>query len=601
MGGEFLTVDIVEEGAEGSGGYAKEMSKAFIDAEMALFRDQCKEVDIIISTALIPGKPAPKLILDDMVQMLKPGSVTVDLAAEMGGNIATTVKNQRVVTPNGVICLGYTDFPSRLPTQASNLYANNQSKFLLSMTPEKQKGRFYINENDDVVRSFMVQREGTLTWPAPPPKTPQAAAPPSSKAKHKVLSAQEMQEEQDRLNPRQAFMRRSLYLTAGYGSLLGLGFASNTPAFSTMVNTLALSTIAGYYTVWGVAPALHSPLMSVTNAISGITAIGGMYLMGGGLFPQTTVQALGAGALLISAVNIGGGFLVTKRMLDLFKRPTDPPEYNSLYLLPASALLGGYAAGKGMGYEGVQDMTYLAASIACIGGVAGLSTQKTARLGNVLGMTGVSAGLAATVGLLSPSPEVLAQMALCGGLGGGAGLLIGSRVGPSELPQTVAAFHSLVGLAAVTTSIGSYMHDPSHAIAALAGTAIGAITFTGSLVAFGKLQGSISSAALNLPGKNLINLAGLAGNIAALGVVATTKDPNMGLAALGASSALAGGLGLHLVYSIGGADAPVAVTLLNSYSGWALCAEGFMLNNSMMTTVGALIGSSGAILSLIVS
>jgi H+-translocating NAD(P) transhydrogenase len=355
--------------------------------------------------------------------------------------------------------------------------------------------------------------------------------------------------------------------------------------------------------VWGVTPALHSPLMSVTNAISGLTAVGGMVLAGGGLLPSTTAQALAGTAVAASAVNIGGGFTITQRMLDMFKRPTDPPEYNHLYAIPAGAALATYAAGHLAGYPEMQSTAYLAAAGLCIGSIACLAQQKTARLGNTLGLMGVGTGLAATLGGITADPGTTVQILGALGLGGTIGGTIAKRMAITDLPQMVAAFHSLVGLAAVTSAVSAYMAggemDGVHMTSTYLATFIGAVTLTGSAVAFGKLHGLLPSKPLNLPGKNLINIGLFGGNIAAGAAFFATGDPATGIAALAATTALAGGMGAHMTASIGGADMPVVITLLNSYSGYALAAEGFMLQNDLLTTVGALIGSSGAILSYI--
>ncbi|KAI3433374.1 hypothetical protein D9Q98_003191 [Chlorella vulgaris] len=601
LGAEFLTVEL-EESGEGQGGYAKEMSKEFIDAEMALFREQAREVDIIITTALIPGKRAPQLILRDMVDSMKPGSVTVDLAAEMGGNVETTVPGQ-VVKHGSVTCIGYTDMPSRLPTQASTLFSNNISKFLLSMGPfTGHKASFLVDHKDDAVRGALVLEGGQMRWPAPPLAAP--AAPPARKqedSKKKVLTPEEIYADT---------LKSALTTTVGLSCIVGLGAVSPGPAFSSMMTKFGLASICGYQTVWGVTPALHSPLMSVTNAISGLTAVGGMVLAGGGLLPHTTAQTLAAGAMLASAVNIGGGFTITQRMLDMFKRPDDPPQYNKLYAIPGAAMLAAYAAGHYTGHPEMESLTYLGSGGLCIAAIACLSNQKTARLGNTLGLLGVGTGMGATLGAVSGTsgdPAVLAQIVGALGIGGAAGATLAKRMAITDLPQMVAGFHSLVGLAAVCASVSSYIAaDPSHLdgvhmSATFLGTLIGAITLTGSAVAFGKLHGVLKSAPLNLPGKNLINLSLAAGNAAAgvafIGSGAT--DPATGIAALTATTGLAGLLGAHMTASIGGADMPVVITLLNSYSGYALCAEGFMLQNDLLTTVGALIGSSGAILSYI--
>lgn len=597
LGAEFLEVDIKEEGST-AGGYSKEMSKAFIEAEMALFARQAKDVDVIITTALIPGRPAPKLILKEHVNSMKPGSVIVDLAAETGGNVETT-KPGEVYVYNDVTHVGLTDLASRLPTQSSTLYANNISKFLLSIVGSKD--HFYINLEDDVVRGSIILDKGKLVWP---PEKPVVVSPPPPPAKKVAEQAADVP-----INYFNRTLKDSLVYTGGLGSLLALGTVSPNPAFSTMTSTFALAGIVGYHTVWGVTPALHSPLMSVTNAISGITAVGGLLLMNGGYYPTNTVEGLAAVAAFISFINVYGGFLVTKRMLDMFKRPTDPPEYNYLYGIPAAVFLAGYGYGVHQGYPEIHQMASLASSLCCVGALAGLSSQTTSRLGNNLGMIGVSGGIVATLGLLAPSYEVLAQMAGCMALGGAIGTTIAKKIEITDLPQLVAAFHSLVGLAAVLTCVATFIHDfPSFATdpaanvvksALFLGTVIGGVTFSGSLVAYGKLQGLLNSSPLLLPGRHALNSSLLAGNIGAMAYFFMDPTLNSGLTMLGAASALSATMGVTLTAAIGGADMPVVITVLNSYSGWALCAEGFMLNNNLMTIVGAMIGSSGAILSYI--
>ncbi|KAG7223933.1 hypothetical protein INR49_015189, partial [Caranx melampygus] len=528
LGAEPLEVDIKESG-EGQGGYAKEMSKEFIEAEMKLFAKQCQDVDIVISTALIPGKRAPILITKPMIESMKDGSVVVDLAAEAGGNIETTVPGELSVYKNG-----------------KNLF------------------------------------------PAPQPNNVPVAAPPKPK------SVQELEAEKAaQVSPFRATLTTASVYTGGIGTLLGLGLSAPNAAFTQMVTTFGLAGIVGYHTVWGVTPALHSPLMSVTNAISGLTAVGGLSLMGGGYTPTTTAETLAVLAAFISSVNIAGGFLVTQKMLDMFKRPTDPPEYNYLYLLPG--------------------MMYLGSGLCCVGALAGLSNQKTARLGNALGMMGVAGGIAATLGALKPSPELLAQMSAAMAVGGTAGKSSTKERSEdrliTDLPQLVAAFHSLVGLAAVLTCVAEYMIEYPHfatdpaanltKIVAYLGTYIGGITFSGSLVAYGKLQGLLNSAPLMLPARHALNASLMAACVG--GMVPYMLDPSYttGITCLGSVSALSAVMGVTLTAAIGGADMPVVITVLNSYSGWALCAEGFLLNNNLLTIVGALIGSSGAILSYI--
>merc|ERR1712117_588435 len=598
MGAEFLEVDIKEDGST-EGGYAKEMSKEFIEAEMQLFHDQCKDVDIVITTALIPGKQAPILIKKYMVDSMKPGSVVVDLAAEAGGNIETITPGECTVY-NNVTHIGYTDLPSRLPTQASTLYSNNLSKLLLSM--QGTKDHYFLDMADDVVRGSIVLDKGVTTWPPNPPISVAAAAPPKKGAAMEVKTAAEP-------NPFQDGLKQALTYTAGLGTISALGMGSPNGAFTNMSTTFSLGCIVGYHTVWSVVPALHSPLMSVTNAISGITAVGGLLLMGGGYYPTNVVEGLAASAALISFINIFGGFIVTQRMLDMFKRPTDPPEYNYMMGIPAATFLAAYGYAVSQGYPEVHQMAYLTSGLCCIGALGGLSAQPTARLGNALGIIGVTSGIAATLGLLQPSHDVLAQMMGTAGAGALIGATIAKKIGITDLPQLVAAFHSLVGMAAVLTCVATYIdHFPGFATDPAAtmikattflGTYIGGVTFTGSLIAYGKLNGNLNSNPLMLPGRHALNAGLLAANVGAMGYFLYDPSMSVGLAMLGTTATLSGVMGITLTMAIGGADMPVVITVLNSYSGWALCAEGFMLNNNLMTVVGSLIGASGAILSYI--
>jgi len=591
LGAEFLEVSIHEEG-EGTGGYGKTMSKEFIDAEMALFKQQAKEVDIIITTALIPGKPAPKLIKKEMVDVMKPGSVIVDLAAESGGNCDLTVPKSLITSDNDVKIIGYTDLPSRLPTQSSTLYANNISKFLLSIGG---KGFYNIDLKDDVVRGALVSYKGEIL----PPHIVQPQPQTKKTSKGPVVVE---------VSPLRAATQNAMLTTAAMGLIYAAGITSPALAFTKMLTTFSLAGTIGYQVVWGVTPALHSPLMAVTNAISGIIVSGGLVLMGGGVLPATIAQSIATIAVFISSINISGGFLITKRMLDMFKRPSDPPEYNMLSVLPGClyslAYLGAIYFGKD-----ITQVSYLTASLCAIFSLAGLATQKTARLGNNFGMMGVGIGVLATLGALKPSFELLTQMLLAMGAGGSLGAAISKRVAITELPQLVAAFHSFVGLAACLGSVSSYMtefphlaHHPQAMIlqsAIALGAFIGGVTFTGSLVAFGKLQGLLKSEPIALPMKNFLNFAMAAGSVFSMGLFLHTPSYLVGMESLFATIGLSFVLGAHMTSSIGGADMPVVITVLNSYSGWALCAEGFMLGNDLLTIVGALVGSSGAILSYI--
>lgn len=310
MGAEFLEVTVKEDGA-GVGGYAKVMSKEFIDAEMALFRKQAAEVDIIITTALIPGKPAPKLILADMVETLRAGSVVVDLAAEQGGNCEGTVPG-KVVVKNGVTLIGYTDLPSRLATQSSNLYSTNLRHLLTDLTPTKD-GVINVNMEDEVIRGATVIKDGEITWPPPAPKlslakpAQPAAAPAPAKAGGHGHGAPSKQSSPGKL---------AVTLLVAAAVLGGVGYASP-PEFLMHFTVFVLAIFVGYMTIWNVTPALHTPLMSVTNAISSIIIIGALLQVSS---ENRLVWILAAIAITITFVNITGGFAVTQRMLKMFRK-----------------------------------------------------------------------------------------------------------------------------------------------------------------------------------------------------------------------------------------------------------------------------------------
>ncbi len=304
MGAEFIELNVHEDG-EGAGGYAKEMSPAFIKAEMDMFAAQAKDVDIIITTALIPNRPAPILITEEMVKSMKKGSVIVDLAAENGGNCALTEPGH-VVERHGVHILGYTDLPSRLAPTASLLFGNNLTHLLADLGGASH---FHLDLADEVVRGALVLREGELLWPPParpplvlPPdpkvvavKTPAALAPP----------------------PKKTSIAGPIFAVVAAAALVGLGLVAP-PAFLSHLTVFALACIVGWQVVWNVTPALHTPLMSVTNAISGIIVIGGMLQVSGP--PSSPIVMLGAAAILLATINIAGGFLVTQRMLRMFRR-----------------------------------------------------------------------------------------------------------------------------------------------------------------------------------------------------------------------------------------------------------------------------------------
>jgi NAD(P) transhydrogenase, alpha subunit len=306
MGAEFLELDFQEEGS-GSGGYAKQMSAEFIAAEMALFAAQAREVDIIVTTALIPGKPAPRLITAEMVAGMKPGSVIVDLAAEQGGNCECTVPGE-VAMVNGVSVIGYTDLPSRLAAQSSQLYGTNLRHLLTDMTPAKD-GQLVVNMEDDVIRTATVVHQGHVTWPAPPLKI-QAVAPPKPAA-----SAPVAPKHGESSGPAKA---STLITVFGLGFLAFLLVGLYAPAaFLPHFTVFVLACFVGYQVVWNVTPALHTPLMSVTNAISGIIVLGALLQLAN---PEGTVVALAVFSVLIATINIAGGFRVTQRMLNMFRK-----------------------------------------------------------------------------------------------------------------------------------------------------------------------------------------------------------------------------------------------------------------------------------------
>jgi NAD(P) transhydrogenase subunit alpha len=307
MDAEFLMLDFEEDGS-GAGGYAKTMSKEFIEAEMALFARQAMEVDIIVTTALIPGKPAPQLITTGMVESMKPGSVIVDLAAEQGGNCALTEKD-KVVVKHGVTIIGYTNLPSRLANQSSQLYATNLRHLLTELCPEKN-GMINVNMDDEVIRGATVIHDGKITWPPPPPKLSAAPAPQTEAPAVKGVAA----EPSKSLIP--AALKPFIPLALGALALFGIGSVAPT-SFMSHFTVFVLACFIGYQVIWNVTPALHTPLMSVTNAISGIIVIGALIQVSA---PGPVISILAGLAILIASINIAGGFLVTRRMLEMFRK-----------------------------------------------------------------------------------------------------------------------------------------------------------------------------------------------------------------------------------------------------------------------------------------
>ena len=303
MGAEFLELDFEEEAGSGDG-YAKVMSKAFIEAEMALFAEQAKDVDIIITTAMIPGKPAPKLITKAMVDSMKPGSVVVDLAAAGGGNCEYTKPGEHTVASD-VNIVGYTDLPSHLSGQSSRLYANNLVNLLKLLVPGKD-GQISLDFEDDIIRQATVVKSGEVTWPPPPIHV---SAAPSAKPQAK---APEPLKDKAPANPHKKHWAMAI------GAGLFAWIASVAPAdFLSHFTVFVLACIVGYHTVWRVTHALHTPLMSVTNAISGIIVVGALLQMGSS---NQLVLILAGIAILIATINVVGGFVVTKRMLKMFRK-----------------------------------------------------------------------------------------------------------------------------------------------------------------------------------------------------------------------------------------------------------------------------------------
>ena len=305
MNAEFLELDFEEEGS-GTGGYAKVMSKEFIEAEMALFAEQAKEVDIIITTALIPGKPAPELIKEEMVVSMKDGSVIVDLAAEQGGNCKLSEAGV-VKKVHGVSIIGYTDLPSRLAAQSSQLYGTNLRHLLTDMCKDKD-GNITVDMEDEVVRGATVVKDGEVTWPPPAPKL--SAAPPKPAEKLKDVKPSEATEEKPSwLGP---------LVTFAVGGLVLLGLGSVAPAsFMAHFTVFVLACFIGYMVIWNVTAALHTPLMSVTNAISSIIIIGAILQISSG---ESVIMWVAGFAVTITAINITGGFAVTRRMLEMFRK-----------------------------------------------------------------------------------------------------------------------------------------------------------------------------------------------------------------------------------------------------------------------------------------
>jgi NAD(P) transhydrogenase subunit alpha len=315
LGGEFVKVNYEEEGS-GGGGYAKVMSEGFQTAQREMYAQQTKECDIIITTALIPGKPAPKLITAEMVRNMKPGSVIVDMAAEQGGNCELTEPGKAVVK-HGVTIVGYTDLASRMARQSSTLYGTNLFRLTEELCKTKD-GVINVNMEDDAIRGLTVIKEGAITWPAPPlvvaaKPAPKPAAAPAAKKGH------------GHGEPSGPMPAGQLAIVAGVAAVLFFLVGAYAPAaFLSHFTVFVLACFVGYMVVWNVKPALHTPLMSVTNAISSIIAIGALVqispMANAATRPNTLIIVLASLALVLTAINMFGGFAVTQRMLAMFRK-----------------------------------------------------------------------------------------------------------------------------------------------------------------------------------------------------------------------------------------------------------------------------------------
>jgi NAD(P) transhydrogenase subunit alpha len=319
LGGEFVKVDYEEEGS-GGGGYGKVMSEGFQKAQREMYAKQAREVDIIITTALIPGKPAPKLITADMVRSMKPGSVIVDLAAEQGGNCELTEPGKAVVK-HGVTIVGYTDLVSRMAKQSSTLYSTNLFRLTEELCKTKD-GVIHVNMDDDAIRGLTVIKDGAITWPAPAPKLPAAAAKPVASQQKAPVSAPKGHGH----GASEPMPARSLGILFAVGTLVFLFIGNNAPpAFLEHFTVFVLACFVGYMVVWNVTPALHTPLMSVTNAISSIIAIGALVQVAPPLEdamgrPEAWILGLALVAIALTCINMFGGFAVTQRMLQMFRK-----------------------------------------------------------------------------------------------------------------------------------------------------------------------------------------------------------------------------------------------------------------------------------------
>lgn len=387
-------------------------------------------------------------------------------------------------------------------------FGNNVAKFITSIGPQttKEKGIFQIDLEDDAVQNMLISYAGEKRFPD---KITPYSPPPAKEVKEVIeKTPEELLADANALQKSNA-LKNAQISSAVAAALLAFGITATDHDSIAMLSSFALAGLAGYQVVWGVAPALHSPLMAVTNAISGMTAVGGMLLLAegssvtGGLIPDSPSHWMGAIATMLSFINISGGFLITGKMLDLFKRESDPDDYFEYFMFPAGVMLAGlFASGTGNvgDLANVSGTVGVSAAICCIAAIAGLANQETARTGNLLGVAGVAFGLASTtadMSLLGATTPAFVQTGALATAGSGIGAVLASGVGPTQLPQTVAAFHSLVGISAMAGAAGEYFgHAGSLDTGTLASvylaTFIGGVTATGSMIAFGKLAGVLT-------------------------------------------------------------------------------------------------------------
>jgi len=313
MGSEFVFLEFEQnQDSAATGGYAAPSSPEFREKQLAKFRELAPDVDIVITTALIPGSDAPKLWLKDMVEAMKPGSVIVDLAAERGGNCELTVPDDKFISENGVTIIGYTDFPSRMASQASSLYANNVRHMLSDLTPEKD-GVIVHNMEDDVIRGATITFDGAVTFPPPPPKVQAIAA--VKREKPKEQTAEEKKAAEAAATAKKG--RQQVMLLVAGAVLMGIIGLFAPPAFMQHFIVFVLSVFVGFQVIWGVSHSLHTPLMAITNAISGIIIIGALLQLEANLSIVTILAGI---SVLIATINIVGGFMVTRRMLQMFQK-----------------------------------------------------------------------------------------------------------------------------------------------------------------------------------------------------------------------------------------------------------------------------------------